>query len=280
MTHVPVAGRVAAGGVSVAGMDLQLNGRRALVTASSGGIGAAVAHRLAAEGCRVLVHGRDAGRAGAVADAIRTAGGTAEVVLGDLTDAAQTEQVAAAAQAFGVRILVNNAGPVAQRDWRTADPAAWAATFDGNVVSAVRLIRALVPAMRADGWGRVVNLGSRTATAPQPNLVDYSAAKAAVVSLTNTLAKDLTGTGVTANVVSPGVVVTDGMREMFLADAPGPTTWAELEPKLAREYAPNPAGRLGTPEDIAAAVAFLASPLAGYITGIDLRVDGGITGVP
>ena len=260
-------------------MELGLEGRPALVTASSAGIGAAVASRLAAEGCPVLVHGRDRERADAVAAAVRGTGATAEVVLGDLTDEAETERVAAEAKAFGVQILVNNAGPVAQRTWTTATPGDWATTVNSNVLSVVRLTRELVPAMCERGWGRVINLGSRVATSPQPNLVDYSAAKAAVVNLTTSLAKELTRTGVTANTVSPGVIVTDGMRELFLADAPE-TTWEQLEPRLAGEYAPNPTGRLGTPEDIAAAVAFLASPLAGYITGIDLRVDGGLIGVP
>jgi len=261
-------------------MDLQLAGRPALVTASSSGLGAAIARRLAGEGCPVLVHGRDAGRAEAVAAGIRAAGGTAEVVLGDVTEPADVERIAAAATGFGVSILVNNAGPVAQHDWRSAEPEAWTASWSGNVLSAVRLIRALVPTMTAAGWGRVVNLGSRTASSPVPNLVDYGAAKAAVVNLTTALAKDLAGTGVTANSVSPGVIVTDGMRDMFLADDPQGRDWATLEPELAQRYAPNPAGRLGTPDDIAATVTFLASPLAGYLNGIDIRVDGGLVGIP
>ncbi|MFG2014494.1 SDR family NAD(P)-dependent oxidoreductase [Actinomadura geliboluensis] len=264
-------------------MDLRLSGRRALVTASSGGIGAAVAGRLAAEGCAVLVHGRDEARATEVADAVRAAGGEAGVALGDLTDDAAAAEVAEKARQWGADILVNNAGPVAEHDWDTADPAVWLDTVNGNVVSAVRLIRVLTPPMRERGWGRVINVGSRLATAPQPNLVDYSAAKAAVVNMTASLAKHLAGSGVTANTVSPGVVVTAGMRRLFedRAAAQGrPAPWEELEPEILAGYAANPSGRFGTEDDIAAAVAFLASPLAGYVNGIDLRVDGGITGVP
>ena len=131
--------------------------------------------------------------------------------------------------------------------------------------------------------GRIVNVGSRAATTPLPNMVEYSAAKAAVVNMTTSLARHLAGSGITANTLSPGVIVTDGMRQMFEDGAAArgwPGQWAELEPLVVAEYAPNPAGRLGTAADIAAAVAFLASPLAGYINGIDLRVDGGITSVP
>lgn len=126
-------------------------------------------------------------------------------------------------------------------------------------------------------------MGSRAATSPLPNMVDYSAAKAAVVNMTTGLARHLAGSGITANTVSPGVIVTAGMRRMFedRAAAQGrPAPWNELEPQVLAEYAPNPSGRLGTADDVAAAVAFLASPLAGYINGIDLRVDGGITPVP
>ncbi|WP_030445942.1 SDR family NAD(P)-dependent oxidoreductase [Actinocatenispora sera] len=261
-------------------MDLRLAGRPALVTASSSGLGAAIARRLAAEGCPVLVHGRDRVRAEAAADELRSAGGVAATVLGDVTDPGDLDRIAAAATEFGVAILINNAGPVAQHDWRTGDERVWRDSWAGNVLSAVALIRALVPPMRSAGWGRVINLGSRTATSPVPNLVDYGAAKAAVVNLTTALAKDLAGTGVTANSVSPGVIVTEAMRAMFLADDPQGRDWASLEPELAQRYAPNPSGRLGTPDDVAATVTFLASPLAGYLNGIDVRVDGGLVGTP
>lgn len=114
-------------------------------------------------------------------------------------------------------------------------------------------------------------------------MVEYSAAKAAVVNMTTSLAGHLAGSGVTANTVSPGVIVTDGLRKMFedgAIDRGWPGEWSELEPLVVAEYAPNPTGRLGTADDISAAVAFLASPLAGYVNGIDLRVDGGIALVP
>lgn len=264
-------------------MDLELAGRRALVTASSAGIGTAVAERLLAEGCDVMVHGRDASRTTEVADRLRDVGGVVEVVLGDLTGDDAADEVGDRAGAWGAEILVNNAGPFVENDWDSASPDTWVDSMNGNVVSAVRLIRALVPTMRACGWGRVINVGSRAATTPLTNMVDYSAAKAAVVNMTTSLAQHLAGSGITANTVSPGVIETDGLRRMFehrAATQGWAGAWSELEPRVVAEYAPNPSGRLGTGQDIAAAVAFLASPLAGYINGIDLRVDGGISGVP
>lgn len=264
-------------------MDLDLAGRRALVTASSAGLGTAVVRRLADEGCAVMVHGRDPTRAGQVAADLEVAGATVEVVLGDLTVDGSAAEVAERARAWGVQILVNDAGPFVEHDWETAQPAAWLDAVNANVVSAVRLIQGVVPHMRERGWGRVINLGSRAATTPLPNMVEYSAAKAAVVNMTTSLAQHLTGSGITANTVSPGVILTDGMRLMFeqRAVAHGSSADpADLERQVVTDYAPNPTGRLGTGQDIAAAVAFLASPLAGYINGIEIRVDGGLARVP
>ncbi|GGF45561.1 3-oxoacyl-ACP reductase [Marmoricola endophyticus] len=242
-------------------MDLHLAGHRALVTASTGGIGAAIARSLAAEGVRVLVQGRSAEAAGRLAAEI---GG--EALPGDLTSPGAAEDVGRRAAERGVDVLVHNLGPFAEHTWDDATAADWRASYDGNVVSLVRLLQPLLPSLSARGWGRVVTIGSRAATTPLPTMVEYSAAKAAVVNLTSSLAQHLAGTGVTANVVSPGVIATPGLREMFADD-----------PSREASYAPNPAGRLGTPEDVAAAVTFVCSPVADYVNGTELRVDGGIS---
>jgi 3-oxoacyl-[acyl-carrier protein] reductase len=264
-------------------MDLELTGRPALVTGSSGGLGAAIAERLATEGCDVLIHGRNASAAAEVAERVTSLGVRAAVVLGDLSRDDDGARVAAAAVAFGVRIVVNNAGPLAEHDWDSAEPTDWLAALNSNVVSSVRVTRALLPSLRERGWGRIVNIGSRAATTPLPHLVEYSAAKAAVVNMTTSLARHLAGTGVTANCVSPGVIVTPTMQRMFQdrAEAAGEDPeWSGLEPAVTARYAPNPVGRLGRAADISAAVAYLASPIADYVNGIDLRVDGGITNTP
>lgn len=266
-------------------MDLGLRGRRAVVTASSGGIGAAVAVALAGEGCAVLLHGRNAVAAEEVAGRVRETGAEVSVVLGDLLDDEAGRWVGAAALEFGAQILVNNAGPLAEHHWENASVEDWRAAFNGNVVTAARITQALLPSMRAHGWGRVVNIGSRAVVTPQSHLVEYSAAKAAVVNMTTSLAQHLAGSGITANCVSPGVISTPTFERMmaersagqWAADRPGQ---ALREAEIAAEYAPNPTGRLGRVEEIAHAVVFLASPLAGYINGVNLRVDGGITGTP
>jgi Dehydrogenases with different specificities (related to short-chain alcohol dehydrogenases) len=260
-------------------MELSLSGHTALVTGSSSGLGSAIVQRLAAEGCAVIVHGRQRDSAERVAQGIRRTGAQATVVLGDLADEAQAAQVRDAASSHGVDVLVNNAGPFSEHDWDNVDPADWGAAYQGNVISAVRLIQGLIPAIRERGWGRVINIGSRATVTPLPNMVEYSAAKAAVVNLTVSLAQHLTGTGVTANCVSPGVILTPSLRQMFIdRSADEHHRWEDIEPSVTADYAPNPVGRLGRPEDIANAVAFLASPLADYINGVNLRVDGGMTG--
>ncbi|WP_368396475.1 SDR family NAD(P)-dependent oxidoreductase [Streptomyces sclerotialus] len=234
-------------------MDLQLAGRRALVTGSSGGIGAAVAGMPAAEGCDVLAHGRNADAAAEVARRAAAHGVRAEVVLGDLGEPDGAARVAAVARDSGVHLLVNNAGPFAEHDWDGVRPADRQRAFEGNVFSAARTTQALLPALRAHGWGRVVDIGSRAVRTPLPNMVECSAAKAAVVNMTTTLARHLAGTGVTANRVSPGVIETPSTRRMF-------EERGEPAAEAAARYAPNPVGRLGRAEDIAGAVLYLASP--------------------
>lgn len=244
-------------------------------------MGAAIADRLAREGCRVIVHGRLEAPAVEQAESIRRAGGRAEVLLGDITVGGAPERLVAKALEGGpIDVLVANVGPFSEHSFAEATDEDWLSAFAGNVVSAVGCARAAIPGMRNTGWGRIITIGTRGAAVPLANMVEYSAAKAALINATGALARELAGTGITANVVSPGVILTPGMREMFQtrARAAGDDrSWADLEADVVADYAPNPVGRLGRPEDIAAAVAFLASPLADYITGATLRVDGGIT---
>jgi 3-oxoacyl-[acyl-carrier protein] reductase len=262
-------------------MDMLLTGRTALVTGSSAGIGAVIVAQLAAEGCRVLVHGRDEGKVALRVEQIRRGGGEADGVTGDLGDPAETEALLAEVVDRGsVDILVANAGPFSEHTFDEATDDDFLRAFETNVLSVTRCVRALLPAMRARGWGRLITVSTRGVTAPLPNMVDYSMAKAAVANLTGNLAQHLAGSGITANTISPGVILTPGMQQMFQtrADAADDSRpWVELEADIVAGYGANPTGRLGRPEDIAAAAVFLASPRAGYVNGTTLRVDGGIT---
>lgn len=262
-------------------MDMLLAGRTALVTGSSAGIGAVVAAQLAAEGCGVLVHGRDEDRVTRQVEQIRRNGGRADGVTGDLADRAATEALLAEVVDRGpVDILVANAGPFTEHTFDEATDEDFQRAFDTNVLSVTRCVRALLPSMRARGWGRIITVSTRGVIAPLPHMVDYSTAKAAVTNLTGALAQHLAGSGITANTISPGVILTPGMQQMFQdrADAVGDTRpWDELEADVVAGYAANPTGRLGRPEDIAAAAVFLASPRADYVNGTTLRVDGAIT---
>jgi 3-oxoacyl-[acyl-carrier protein] reductase len=262
-------------------MDMHLAGRTALVTGSSAGLGAVIAEHLAAEGCRVLVHGRDEVTVARRVEGIRRDGGVADGLTGDLDAGPGCDAVLGGALDAGpVDILVANVGPFSEHTFDDAADHDFARSFDTNVLSVVRCARALVPTMRTRGWGRLITITTRGVVTPLPNMIDYSAAKAALANLTGSLAQHLAGTGVTANSISPGVILTLGSQRMFQAraDAAGDVRpWAEMEPDIVADYAANPTGRLGRPEDVAAAAVFLASPRADYINGATLRVDGGIT---
>jgi len=260
-------------------MDLNIKGKRALVTGSTSGIGESVARLLAAEGVIVVVHGRSRARAEAVAAAIVAAGGGADIALGDLSTDAGADAVTAQALAGGaVDILVNNAGRYEHLDWTTALPEKWSETFEANVLSSVRMIQRLVPAMRLRGWGRVVQVGGGLAGQPDAALPDYNASLAARHNLAVSLARDLRNTGVTSNIVAPGAILVPAVKALLEHVAPQRgwgNTWEQIEDGCVRDMVPNDVGRLGRPEEIAAAVAYLCSTHADYVSGATIRVDGG-----
>jgi 3-oxoacyl-[acyl-carrier protein] reductase len=261
-------------------MDLQLGGRVALVTGSSRGTGEAIAKGLASEGAVVVVHGPTEADAAPVAEAIRAAGGRAHVAAGDIATDAGAAAVAAAAlaQTGTVDILVNNYGSASRGSWLETPSEEWIAVYEKNTLSAARLIRALVPAMKARGWGRIIQIGTIGSTRPGAVMPHYYASKGALANMTVSLAQELAGTGITVNIVSPGLIKTREVeatyRKRAARDGWG-DDWGAIEARIASEVMPNLVGRIARTEEVADLVAFLASPRAGYLTGINIRIDGG-----
>ena len=188
-----------------------------------------------------------------------------------------------AAQAAGpVDILINNAGAYANRSWEDASPEDWLELYAINVAAVVRCVQGFLPGMRAGGWGRIIQIGTGEAINPFPTMPDYAATKAALLNLTVSLSKYLTRSGITVNTVSPGIVVTPGVEQFYRQEASRRgwgEDWAAIEAGVLAEILDNPVGRLGRPSEVADLVAFVASPLAGYINGANLRIDGGSTAV-
>lgn len=262
-------------------MDLQLAGRRALVTGSSSGIGQGIAKVLADEGCKVVVHGRNRERAEKVASEIGAVG----VALGSLsTDegAASVHEQAVAAFGGPIEILVNNAGG-SDTDSSTRPPLdisleEWLGNYHGNTLSSVRMVLHAVPAMVDAKWGRVIQISSAVALQPNNLGSDYSGAKAALNNFTVSLAGSLHASGVTVNTVTPGVIMMESLLNWGRSQYGNPEmTVEEVTNRMAADkiFDLPPAGRLGTPEDIAVVVATLASPRSGFVTGSNYRVDGG-----
>jgi NAD(P)-dependent dehydrogenase (short-subunit alcohol dehydrogenase family) len=262
-------------------MDLQLKGRRALVTGSSSGIGEAIVHMLVEEGARVVVHGRNRERAEQVAAEIGAAG----VAIGELSGEGAAEQVhSQACEALGgnIEILINNAGGNAKGNSAKApaeiDIEDFVANYRANTLGAVRLCQLCVPDMVTAKFGRIVNVSSAVAMQPNYMGVDYSAAKAALQNYTVSLAGSLRGVNVTANILTPGIVMVDGLlrfgREKFGDPDMSFDEVAENFAKLDVFEIP-PVGRVGAPRELAMVACLLASPLSGYITGANYRVDGG-----
>ena len=262
-------------------MDLKLERKRALVTGSSAGLGEAIARLMAAEGAEVIVHGRNEGRAAAVAKSIMDTGGRAIYVLGDLSTDEGADAVANGALAGGpVDILVNNAGAYTPRPWLQVSVDDWRDSYNVNVLAYVRMIHRLLPAMKTLGWGRMVQIGSSGGIEPFALQPDYLAATAARHNLTVSLARELKGTGITSNTVAPGPMLVENTRNMLLNMAGQygwGDNWADIERNAVEQFVQNDVGRFGRPEEVAAAVGYLSSPMADYVSGALLRVDGGHT---
>lgn len=232
----------------------------------------------------MIVHGRNKTSTEEVAHDIITQGGRAYTVFGDLTNDDDVQGLIDDAQAFvkPVEILINNAGGSGEpEDWTTTRPETWSSGYDRNVLAAVRVTARLLPNMRAAKWGRIVNISSMAAMMAPAKRPDYGAAKAAVIAMTASLAKEVAMDGITANTVSPGTIHSDKLDEGFRRVAAGrglasDASWTEIEKIVLPMFAEVPMGRVGTLEEIADAIAFLVSPRASYITGANLRLDGGM----
>lgn len=235
--------------------------RTALVTGATSGIGRTAAVKLARDGFKVLVHGRDAERGAAVVKEIEAAGGGAEFLAADLTDVAAITQLAAAAG--DVDVLVNNAGLSWFGPTADLEPDTYDKLFDANVRSAYYLTAAIAPKMAERGGGVIINLGSMAGQIGLAGGAAYSATKAALAALTRSWAAEYSPQGVRVNTIAPGPAYTGGSSRESLT-ALGRTTLLS---------------RTAEAEEIGDVIAFLASPAAGYITGAVIPVDGGRTAI-
>jgi len=245
--------------------------KHAFVTGGGSGIGLAIAKALAGAGWRVTIAGRGEAR---LREAAATVSG-AQIRPFDVTDkSAVNSAVDAAAELSGpVVLLVNNAGSVISAPFEKTDPAAWRAMLDVHLLGAVHCTQAVLPGMRARGWGRIVNIASTAGLIGYRNFSAYVAAKHALVGLTKTLALEVAKSGITVNAVCPGYVDTD-IISSAVRRISEKTQRAPAE-ALATFTAVNPQGRLVRPEEVAGAVVWLASDEAAAVNGIALPIDGG-----
>ena len=260
-------------------MDLELTGRTAFVSGSTQGIGYAVAAGLAAEGVRVVLNGRDPQRVDAAVARLRTQhpGPEHSGLVADFADAGAVERLGAALAVLDVDVLVNNVGQFGLADFADVTDDDWTRYIEVNLMSAVRLSRALLGGMLARGWGRIVSISSESGVDVPADMVHYGVTKAALIALGNGLAKTTRGTGVTVNTVLGGPTFSDGVATVVERIAVARSVPVEsVRDATIAERRTSLLGRFIEPEEIADAVVYLASPRASATNGSAVRVDGGV----
>jgi NAD(P)-dependent dehydrogenase (short-subunit alcohol dehydrogenase family) len=259
-------------------VDLQLNGKLALVSGSTAGIGLAIGRRLAAEGARVIVNGRTESRVTAACATIRREYPSAQLEA-FAADLSRADAVDDAARRFpNLEILVNNLGTYQIKPFEEITDADWSGLIETNFMSGVRLSRKWLPRMKAAGWGRIIFISSESAVNIPVEMIHYGVTKTMQVALARGLAETTAGTAVTVNSVLPGPTRSEGV-ERFAQDFAKARniTVEQFEKEFFRTVRPSSIiQRFATPDEVAALVAFVASPLSSATNGAALRVDGGV----
>ena len=260
-------------------MDLGFADATAVIAGGTRGIGLATAVCLAEQGARIGVIGRDDARLKETATTLADAGSPEVLTLpADLSSASDVDTVFATVGAHwgGLNVLVNAAGPTGAGRFEDLDDAQWTAAFDQGVLSAVRCVRAALPLLRAAEWARVVNVTAMSVQHQSAGLVSYTAAKSALLSVTKNLARSLAGDAILVNAVAPGPILTDWARPVLASAGIATNDPVGAFGLLGRGHGMSvDLGRLGLPHEVAAVIAFCASPVNTYMTGAHLNVDGG-----
>ena len=259
-------------------MDLQLRGKRALVTGSTAGIGFAAVAGLYKEGVSVVINGRTKERVEKAVGQVRGIGGDGQVsgIAGDLSTANGVAHLVG--ELPEVDILVNNLGIFEPKPFEEIPDADWMRFFEVNVLSGVRLSRLCLPAMRRANWGRIIFISSESAVQIPAEMIHYGTTKTAQLAVSRGLAEAVAGTGITVNSILPGPTRSRGVEDFVdaLAKADG-KSFAEFEKEFFEKVRPTSLiKRFATPDEVAALVTYIASPLASATTGAALRVDGGV----
>jgi len=260
-------------------MDLKLQGKLALITGSTAGIGLAIATTLAREGASVIINGRSKKSVDDVVGSLESGtGGDVQGFAGDLTVASSAEQLVR--EYPGVQILVNNLGIFEPKPFEEITDADWLRFFNVNVLSGVRLARLVLASMRRANWGRIIFISSESGVQVPSGMIHYGMTKTAQLAVSRGLAEAVAGTAITVNGILPGPTKSRGVGEFIstLADA-SKMSFSDFEKEFFEKVRPTSLiKRFAEAEEVATLVAYVASPLASATTGAALRVDGGVIG--